>query len=1431
MNPRIVSIESTELFVGTPQEPHQVLRVEVEGGSAPLSVTASGATARSATVQADTVQGTTVVELPMSVDGDVRVGDRIPLRVEATDGTAAAQQDTDLVIAELGWTMHMVSHFHYDPVWWNTQAAYTSEWDQLDFAGSTRAVYQHSGFNLVKAHLATARRDADYCFVLAEVDYLKPYWDMHPEDRAYLKRLLAEGRVELMGGTYNEPNTNLTSAESTARNAVYGTGFQRDVMGGDPATAWQLDAFGHDPQFPGMMADAGLTSSSWARGPFHQWGPMLTFWNAVPSPAEGMQFRSEFEWLSPSGRGVLTSYMANHYSAGWWMDSAPTLEDAENATYRIFRYLKEVAATRHVLLPVGTDYTPPNRWVTQIHRHWNQRYVWPRFLCSLPKTFFAAVRTELAERGRRPSPQTRDMNPIYTGKDVSFIDTKQAQRRAEGLLLDAEKWATFAAILGFAYPEEGLDKAWRQLVYGAHHDAITGAESDQVYLDLLAGWREALELARAAHDAATRYLAGRIRAAGQGWAVTVFNSLAWRRDDVVRVVAAIDRPRIFGLRLRGPDGADVPFLCESVRRGPDGALTGVTLSFRATGVPSLGYRTWRLLPAAGIPDGASWQPRTGGRIANQFYEVGVDATRGGGIDHLYSRALGRQLVRRGAVANELAVYDEYPEHPAYHEGPWHLLPRGHAAGSADAPAHAVVVESCDLGERIVVTGAVGPARYTQEVTLWAGVDRVDLRTYIDDWRGSDQLVRVRFPCPVEGALPVSEVGNAVIGRGFAFPDVDTARHPWTLDNPAYTFFAAGSTARVRVTDGSSGGGAPAERALGIAEIVVPDEDSAAPLCRDLAIALVRAGVTATTSSADRPRYGLLRTDSNLPDFRIAVGGAAANAFTARVLAATDPAYADEVERQLRARKCARVWVPGRTPLTDVWVPDADLTPPDALPVLVVATDDADTLDGALAAIVADLADAVIEVDQPAALHPRDPFDANTVAVLNRGIPGFGIDPRGTLHLSLLRSCTGWPSGVWIDPPRRTVPDGSAFQLQHWSHCFEYAFTAGPGDWRQAGLVPQGHGFNHPLTAVVHDGTGDLPAHRSLLQVRPEGSVVVTSLKPTGNPLATGRVRRGSAGERITARLYESRGTRVTVGLDPFVPFLDAMYTDLLENDRGRATVVDGALQVDLDGAEIATISARPQLPAPRRSHSAEPARGLPSFSRYWLHNRGVAPTGGHHLAVHLHGPGRIDRPTPVRCTVASDLSEDTAEGQVVITAPPGWRAEPSVISYRLDPGAHHAADVLLTPTSALAAPERAGVLSARATGPDGHSSEDTMIVAAGTAPPDVLTVDVLADRVDLRAGDQTTVPVSVSSGVDGILHVELQAISPIETWDMVAPWSQELEVVSACSLEAAVRITVPPDAQPGQWWLLMKAMAAGHTVYTKAIPLCVVPANAEPSAT
>ena len=1045
---RVISSESTEFFVGPPDAPLQVVRVTVSEVTEPTAIRVDGdGLSGSAVARGGQADGRCTVEVPVAVEHPV-LGEQRAARVHV--GSAATP--FDFTVAEPGWTMFMISHFHYDPVWWNTQGAYTSLWTE-DPPGKCR---QTNAFELVHAHLEMARREPEYKFVLAEVDYLKPYWDTHPEDRADLRRLMGQGRVEIMGGTYNEPNTNLTSPETTIRNLVHGIGFQREVLGGDPATAWQLDVFGHDPQFPGMAADAGLTSSSWARGPHHQWGPMHS-----EGGVAGMQFSSEFEWISPSGRGLLTHYMPAHYSAGWWMDESTTVTEAEQAAYELFAELKKVALTRNVLLPVGTDYTPPNKWVTEIHRDWASRYTWPRFVCALPREFFAAVRAELDDRAEKPSPQTRDMNPIYTGKDVSFIDTKQANRAAEDAVLDAEKFAVFAGLLaGADYPQAALAKAWVQLAYGAHHDAITGSESDQVYLDLLTGWRDAWELGRAGRDNSLALLSSAVDGD-----VVVWNALAHNRTDIV--TARFETPIGERVRVLDNDGGALPAVVEH---------GGRSVSWLARDVPSLGWRAYQLVAA---DSDSGWESLAGKEIANEHYRLAVDPDRGGGVTSLVRD--GKQLIAEGRVGNELAVYQEYPAHPTGGEGPWHLLPKGPVVGSSETPAEVHAYRS-PLGQRLVVRGQIGEMlRYTQTLTLWRGVDRVDCSTTIDDFIGEDRLLRLRWPCPVPGAMPVSEVGDAVVGRGFALlhndsGSVDTAEHPWTLDNPAYGWFGLSSAARVRVGDGV--------HAVSVAEVVAPTEPIGGQLARDLVVALVRAGVTATCSSADKPRYGHLDVDSNLPDTRIALGGPGQNAFTKAVLAAADPAYTREVEQQLAKTGQATVWVPAAAPLTESWIPGADLRDARALPVLVIAGRDDAHLAAAVASVADDLADAEIVVTQHAPAG-RQRFESRTVALCNRGVPSFAVESDGTLHTALMRSCTGWPSGIWIDEPRRTAPDGSNFQLQHWTHVFDYALICGAGDWRHAEVPDRSAEFSRPLHAVTAPGSvGGLPSTGSLLQVDP-----------------------------------------------------------------------------------------------------------------------------------------------------------------------------------------------------------------------------------------------------------------------------------------------------------------------------------------------------------
>jgi len=1422
----ITSVTSTERFVGTEEAPRQVLHVSfvrgMRDGAVQLVVSGEGVAGALGIAAGD---GTVRAEVALDITRDARPGAVIAVDVSATGGDGVAvSAHGEVVVAEPGWTMVMVSHFHYDPVWWNTQASYTTDWELLGSDWSTRPSFLHNAFALVEAHLKLAVRDPDYHFVLAELDYLKPYFDTFPEQRAVLRRLMEEGRVEMIGGTYNEPNTNLTGSETTIRNIVYGIGYQRDVLGGDPRTAWQLDAFGHDPQFPGLVAKAGMTGSAWARGPHHQWGPLRQHWNQERSGDIGvMQFESEFEWISPSGDGVLTHYMPDHYGPGWEMQSAPTVEAAGDIACHLFEVLKPVASTRNTLLPVGGDYCPPNNWVTELHRWWNTAYVWPRFVCGTTKMFLDRVRDELKESGRTPSPQTRDMNPVYTGKDVSYIDTKQGQRAAETAAVDAERLSTFAVLLGEGrYPEAALDKVWRHLSYGAHHDAITGSESDQVYIDLLTGWREAHDLAAAARDAAAAALVARIDTTGDGSALVVVNTLAFERTDVVRVELEATR----AVRVVDDTGTDVHAVLEA---------PGV-LRFVAGGVPSMGWRTYRLVDGPGV-DG--WMDVTDGAstIENDFFAVSADPGQGGTLTSLRDKRRDAELLT--GPANELRIYEEYDQHPTFGEGPWHLLPNGRVVGAAGGPGRVTVQESA-IGRRIVARGDVDGISYEQVVTLVDGLDRVDFATRILDHEQSDRLVRVRFPVDQPGALPVSEVAGAVIGRGFGLIEVDTATAPWTLDNPANTWFGIGTTARVDLVDGS--GAVLGARAMAVAEVVVADGVDASR-ARDLVVALARVGVTATTSRASGARYGRLDTDSNLPDIRILV-------------ADRDHVLLDELARRVGELPSeGSVLVPAAQPLAEVWVPNADVRDLDALPTLVVRD---------VAGVVEELRECRIRA---VVVGGRDveAHEDGTVALLTYGLPGFAVDPRGGLNLSLMRSCTGWPSGVWIDPPRRTAPDGSAFQLQHWTHEFHYALVSSSGDWRDATLPSRGQEFSTPLLPIRADGPpGDLPSAHSLLTVEPARDVLVATLKAAGNPVSEGSSSPSDPRRAATLRLVEStgRGTRAHVRLST-TPVRTAARADLLEVPGEELAVTDGAFDADLAGSAIETLVVRPGRP--ERQGSSDLVLGVdrevvqPTFGRYWLHNRGPAPMGYLPVTASL-------TPVLARCSagrrfeaslvVANQYVDSPVDITATLELPKGWRASTPEFAATLAPlgyarfrswvdvpdgaevGQYFVAAQVTPAVAMLAGGAAVSVVEDVSTIFVGDSGAVTDTIgfplpaaedldrnvqegAADTdaARPTGLDVRLSSASLDLAPGRPTTLTVTLHNQTLSEVRAELQIASPWGTWDWVAEGTRAVVVAPGGRTDVDIVVRTPADALPGHSWLMPKVMWFGRAQYSDTVRL------------
>lgn len=363
----------------------------------------------------------------------------------------------------------------------------------------------------------------------------------------------------------------------------------------------------------------------------------------------------------------------------------------------------------------------------------------------------------------------------------------------------------------------------------------------------------------------------------------------------------------------------------------------------------------------------------------------------------------------------------------------------------------------------------------------------------------------------------------------------------------------------------------------------------------------------------------------------------------------------------------------------------------------------------------------------------------------------------------MRSCTGWPSGVWIDPPRRTHPDGSTFQQQHWTHSFDYTLMAGPGDWRAQSVVPRAHDVNHPLRAVRGERPGQ-PDTRSYLAVEPAGQVVLSALKPTGNALAEGELPEPVSG--LTMRLYEATGRPVQARLATDLPLTEARSATLLE--RPEAPLA--GLTVNLGGMDIATVLA--PLAEPRGG--VEPGRepDQPVFTRYWLHNTGPAPTGNLPVAVHLH-PQVLHGAGDLTVTVASGLTEASTAGEIQLLLPQGWSADTATVPYALEPGGHFAHQLRITPPPS--AEPGTYWLRARTTY-DGQTFEDVTRVQIGEAPPTEPVATLRTTALRLAPGEAGTLDVHLTSDARTPVHVQAQLISPWQTFDLFPQWNTGAEI-------------------------------------------------------
>jgi len=360
----------------------------------------------------------------------------------------------------------------------------------------------------------------------------------NPDLYARIARHVADGRWVPVGGTWVEPDCNLPSGESLARQFLHGQRFFEREFGRRCREFWNPDVFGYASQLPQIMRLAGID----------RFLTQKLSWNRFNQPEH-----HTFTWEGVDGSQVLAHFPpADTYNA--------TADVAE--LRRSARDYRDHDRSRRGLLVFGWGDGgggPTPAMLESLRRCSDLEGVPPTEIMT-PERFFDELE---ADADQLPVVVGELYFEYHRGTYTSQAAVKRGNRRGEGALHDAEFLASAAARLaGAPYPRERLDDLWQLLLLNQFHDILPGSSIGEVYEDAAADHGRVLEGAGAVAGDALAALA-------QAGPATPVNTIGDVRGEVAAgedgvPVWVVAEPYAAGAPAEAPDAVRVTELADGV---------------------------------------------------------------------------------------------------------------------------------------------------------------------------------------------------------------------------------------------------------------------------------------------------------------------------------------------------------------------------------------------------------------------------------------------------------------------------------------------------------------------------------------------------------------------------------------------------------------------------------------------------------------------------------------------------------------------------------------------------------------------------------------------------------------------------------------------------------------------------------------------------
>jgi alpha-mannosidase len=593
-----------------------------------------------------------------------------------------------------------------------------------------------------------------YTYTQSAAAYNEWMADKYPDINQEIAKRIKEGRWEIVGGMWVEPDLNMPDGESLVRQLLVGQRYFKQTYGVVARIGWNPDSFGYTWQLPQIYKKSGIDYFVTQKMTWNDTNqlPFKLFW-----------------WESPDGSKVLTYFPHDYVNT--------TLNPVRLATDLKTARERSPGMTEMLdLYGVGDHGGGPTRAHLDEGFHWTApNHVTPKYEFGTAQSFFSTVEKQIAPesktwnyqsiaKGYQEPTAVADKVAIPTWKSELYFEyhrgvmTTQANlkanmRHSEEQVENAEKWSSLAWLDGKQYPAAELTEDWKKVLFNQFHDLAAGSGIGVIYRDAQKDYDVVRFSTDKISSGALQTVSERINTRGEGIPVVVYNPLGWERSGEVEVKVQLLSP---AAPFAVMDGT----IAVSYERKYLNRQTGMQeLRLSVSKVPALGYKVLRIVNAGGAAP-ESGETTLGPSIENANLRVSISLNTGC-ITSIFDKRAGFETVAHGACANQLQFFKDTPkDYDAWNVDPGTLDAAPSSINKPDGIR--VIAGSPNASDgSIHITSHWQNSKFEQTISLKG--DMVDVENDFD-WHERHVLLKAAFPLAATSDFATYEIPYGTVDR-------------------------------------------------------------------------------------------------------------------------------------------------------------------------------------------------------------------------------------------------------------------------------------------------------------------------------------------------------------------------------------------------------------------------------------------------------------------------------------------------------------------------------------------------------------------------------------------------------------------------------------------------------------------------------------------